>query len=130
MTRPLVGICAAVHAARFGPWDQDVALVPTAMTTAVRELGWLAVLLTIDEALADDPDDALSLLDGLIVPDPEAYGDRYADFSRRLGEAAEARGVPVVKLDAALLVPGSTAADYRGAIAGLFTGKPRASSAS
>jgi gamma-glutamyl-gamma-aminobutyrate hydrolase PuuD len=130
VTRPLVGICAAVHPASFGPWDQDVAMVPAAMTAAVQQLGWLAVLLTTDEALADDPDEVLTLLDGLIVPDSEAYGDRYADFSRRLGEAAQARGLPVVKLDDALLVPGSTVADYRGAIAGLFTDEARASSAS
>ena len=105
-------------------------MVPAAMTTAVRELGWLAVLLTTDEELADEPDDFLALLDGLIVPGSEAYGDRYADFSRRLGAAAEARGRPVVRLDDALLAPDSTAADYRRAIAELFTGDARASSAS
>jgi hypothetical protein len=105
-------------------------MVPAAITTAAQELGWLAVVLTADEALADEPDDVLPLLDGLIVPDWDAYGDRYADFSRRLGEAAEARGLPVIKLDDALLAPDSTVADYRGAIAGLFTGEARASSAS
>jgi hypothetical protein len=130
VTRPLVGICAAAHPARFGPWDQDVAIVPAAMTTAVQELGWLAVVLTIDEALADEPADVLPLLDGLIVPDWERYGDRYADFSRRLGEAAQALGLPVVRLDDALLVPDSTVADYRSAIAGLLSGEARASSAS
>jgi hypothetical protein len=95
-------------------------MVPATMTAAVQELGWLAVLLTPDEALVAEPDDLLPLLDGLIVTEP--YGDRYADRSRRLGEAAETRGIPVVRLDDSLLAPDTTVADYRRAIAGLING--------
>jgi hypothetical protein len=96
-------------------------MVPTTMVAAAQELGWLAVLLTIDDALASAPDDVLRLLDGLIVPDWGTRGDRYADFSRTLGEAAEARGLPTLGLSGSLLGPDSSVADYRRAMADLFT---------
>jgi len=121
MTRPAVGICVAVHPARFGPWDQDVAMVPATLVTAVHELRWLPLLLIVDEALATEPEEALRLLDGMIVPEWLAEADRYVDFSRRLGEAAEARGLPVLRLPASLLKPATAVAEYSGAMRGLFT---------
>jgi hypothetical protein len=95
-------------------------MAPTTMVTAAQELGWLTVLLTIDEALAREPGDVLSLLDGLIVPDWGSRRDRFADFSRKLGEQAEARGLPVVRVRESLLGPDASLADYRRALVDLF----------
>jgi hypothetical protein len=95
-------------------------MVPASLVAAVQELGWLAVLLSTDSALATEPDEALRLLDGLIVPAWEPRVDRNADFSRRLADAAQVRGLPVVRLDESLLAPDSTVADYRRAIGELF----------
>lgn len=113
MSRPLVGICAAYRQARFGVWDQDAAMAPAALVAAAHELGWLAVLLAVDDA----PEEALARLDGLVVPDFREHGDSYAELSERLGAEAEARGLPVVRPRES---PEATTADYRDAIAGLF----------
>ena len=113
MSRPLVGICAAFRPAQFGVWDQDVAMAPVALVAAAQELGWLAVLLAID----DHPEEALPRLDGLVVTDFRERGDRYAELSDRLAAQAEARGLPVVRPRESA---GATSADYRNAIAGLF----------
>lgn len=104
-------------------------MVPATMVEAVQQLGWLAVLLTTDAELANEPDEALRLLDGLIVPDREPRADRNADFSGKLADAAQARALPVVRLDESTLAPDSTAADYRRAIGDLFTRDARVSRA-
>lgn len=123
MARPVVGVCAAVDSASYGPWDgDDVAIVPATMVAAVQELGWLAVLLPVDRSLVSEPDEVLRLLDGLIVPDWEPRVENDADFSRTLGAVAENRGLPVMRLPASLLAPESTVADYSHAIARLFSG--------
>jgi hypothetical protein len=96
-------------------------MVPATTVAAVEELGWLPVLLTIDDDLATDPDEVMRLVDGLIVLAWEPQADATADLSRRLGDAAEARGLPVARVGESLLVPDSTVADYRRAIGDLFT---------
>jgi len=113
VTRPLVGVIVAVQRARFGPWDQDAAVVPATLVDAARELGWLALLLTADA----DPDTGLRLLDGLIVPDWGPGADRHAET---LAAAARARGLPVLELPASLARPGTTVADYTRALGELF----------
>jgi hypothetical protein len=128
VNRPVVGILVAVSAARFGPWDQDVAMAPASMTAAVHELGWMALLLAPDDALATEPGEVLQLLDGLIVPDWGADLDRGADFSRALAESAQARGLPVLRLPASALGPDRTVADYVRAIGDLFTPETRVAS--
>jgi len=95
-------------------------MVPETMVAAIRELGWLALLVTADDALATEPDRFLSLLDGLIVLEWAPGTDQYAD-SRGLSESARARGLPVLRLPASLVIPETTAADYTRAIGGLFT---------
>ncbi|MDQ6775643.1 MAG: hypothetical protein M3071_05345 [Actinomycetota bacterium] len=107
----------AVDSARYGPWDQDVAMVPETLVAAAHEHGWLALLITPDAALATEPDEVLRLLDGLIVPDWAARAEGYAEFSRRLADAAEGRGLPLVKIGEA---PDATVADYSRAIGELF----------
>src|SRR5918994_1977132 len=46
MPRPLVGICAAVEPASFGPWiDQPAVLLPIAYARAVQFAGGIALML-------------------------------------------------------------------------------------
>jgi hypothetical protein len=118
VSRPVVGVCVAVDSARYGPWDQDVAMVPASLVTAVHEHGWLALLITPDAVLAGEPEEVLRLLDGLIIPAWAARADGNAEVSRGLADAAEVRGLPVVKI---VERPDATVEDYSRAIAELFT---------
>ena len=67
MARPVIGICAAVERARWGVWDQDAFLIARSYVAAIQEAGGLAIVLPPDQALIDDPDEVLDLLDGLIL---------------------------------------------------------------
>ena len=77
--RPVIGLPAATERARWGAWDQEAVLVPRAYTGRVQAAGGVAVVLSPDTALAEDPSPALDLLDGLLLiggidVDPTAYG--------------------------------------------------------
>jgi putative glutamine amidotransferase len=79
MARPVIGICAAVERARWSVWDQDAFLIARSYVRMIQEAGGLAVVLPPDEVLVDHPDEALDLLDGLILAggadiDPTVYG--------------------------------------------------------
>ena len=79
MGSPTVGICAALERARWGVWEQTVALAPRAYATAVQRAGGTAVLLPPDAAAEAEPDRMLDLLDALILAggsdvDPASYG--------------------------------------------------------
>jgi putative glutamine amidotransferase len=81
VSRPLIGICAALERARWGPWDTHVLLVPRNYVTAVQEAGGLALMLPPDERTAESPDELLDLLDGVLLAggldvDPASYGER------------------------------------------------------
>lgn len=81
MSRPIIGICAALERAKWGPWDETVAMMPLGYIGAVQAAGGLPVLLPPDDAVAEDPDDLLDRLDGLILAggadvDPASYGAR------------------------------------------------------
>jgi putative glutamine amidotransferase len=67
MRRPVIGICTALERARWGVWDQQAALLPLSYLKAVQRADGLAVLLPPDERLAQDPDQVLDLLDGLLL---------------------------------------------------------------
>jgi putative glutamine amidotransferase len=68
MPRPLVGICAAVEPASFGPWvDQPAVLLPIAYARAVQSAGGIAVMLPPDPAAAASPAELLDRLDALIL---------------------------------------------------------------
>src|SRR3954454_14344554 len=79
MSRPVIGICAALERARWGVWDTGAVLLPREYSDAVQRAGALAVLLPPDPVLVQDPDEVLALLDGLILAggsdiDPSTYG--------------------------------------------------------
>jgi putative glutamine amidotransferase len=75
----VIGICAALERARWSVWDQEALLAPRNYAEAVQRAGGLAVLLVPDDELTEDPDDALDVVDGLLLIggadiDPRFYG--------------------------------------------------------
>jgi putative glutamine amidotransferase len=78
-SRPVIGVCTALERAQWSVWDQRAALLPTNYLDALRRAGGMAVLLAPDPALVDAPDEALDLIDGLMLVggadiDPASYG--------------------------------------------------------
>ena len=81
MSRPVVGICAAVETVRWGPWTAEADMMPRTYTTAVQHAGALALVLPPDDQTAESPDELLERLDGLVLAggvdvDPASYGAR------------------------------------------------------
>src|SRR4051812_5048152 len=79
MSRPVIGICAAVERARWSVWDMDAFLIARSYVEAVQRAGGLPVVLVPDAVALEKPDEALDLLDGLILAggadiDPGSYG--------------------------------------------------------
>ena len=112
MSRPVIGICAALERARWGAWETLVLLSPRNYSLAVQREGAIALMLSPDDALADDPAQLLDMIDGLILAggsdvDPATYGaephpetrgtnaerDR---FEAALASAALERDMPVL----------------------------------
>jgi putative glutamine amidotransferase len=81
MARPLIGICTALERASWSVWEQPAALLALSYVEAVQRAGGLALMLPPDPRLVEDPDEALDLIDGLMLAggadiDPSAYGQR------------------------------------------------------
>ena len=79
MSRPVIGICAAVEQARWAAWDVVVAMAPRTYATAVQAAGGLAAILPPDPAVTAEPDLLLDRIDGLLLAggsdiDPAVYG--------------------------------------------------------
>jgi len=79
MTRPVIGICTALELARWSVWEQRAALLPIAYLEAIQRADGLALMLAPDERLTADPEQALALIDGLILAggadiDAASYG--------------------------------------------------------
>jgi putative glutamine amidotransferase len=80
MRRPVIGICTALERASWSVWDQQAALLPLSYVTAVQRAGGLAVMLPPDEHLAEEPEEILGRIDGLVLAggadvDPSSYGE-------------------------------------------------------
>jgi len=79
MSRPVIGICTALERARWGMWDQQAVLLSRSYVEAVQRAGALVLMLPPDELLLRSPEEALDLLDGLVMAggadiDPASYG--------------------------------------------------------
>jgi putative glutamine amidotransferase len=77
--RPVIGICASLVRARWSIWDQSAALLPYGYIEAIQRAAGLALMIPPDPRLEEIPDDALDVIDGLILAgghdiDPAAYG--------------------------------------------------------
>jgi putative glutamine amidotransferase len=77
--RPVIGICTALERARWSVWDMNAALLPYSYVEAVQRGGGMPVMLPPDPQVTAEPDDALDLLDGLLLAggadlDPASYG--------------------------------------------------------
>lgn len=80
MRRIVIGICAALEQARWTVWDQPAVMTPLSYVQAVQRSGALVLMLPPDPAVAVEPDQALDLVDGLMLAggadiDPAAYGE-------------------------------------------------------
>jgi putative glutamine amidotransferase len=78
---PVVGICAAVEDVRWGAWELRSNLTPRAYSDAVQAAEGLALVLPPDDAVAEGPDQALDLVNALLLTggadvDPASYGAR------------------------------------------------------
>jgi putative glutamine amidotransferase len=81
VTRPVIGICTAIETATWAAWELLVNLSPRSYTLAVQRAGGIALLLPPDDTVAENPDELLDLVDGLILAggsdiDPGSYGAR------------------------------------------------------
>jgi len=105
-------MCTAWERARWGIWDDAAALLPRNYIDAAHRAGGLVILLPPDPALVDQPDEALDLIDGLLLAggsdiDPGLYDaephDETVDtvperdrFEIALVRGAIARDLPVL----------------------------------
>lgn len=112
MTRPVIGICAAIESARWAAWEVEVNLSPRTYSLAVQRAGGLALILPPDDVVAESPDELLDMLDGLILAggsdiDPASYGAKPHPETRNtrperdrfelaLGTRALERDMPVL----------------------------------
>jgi len=81
MTRPVIGICAAIEVAQWAAWEVLVNLSPRTYSLAVQRAGAIAIILPPDDVIAESPDEVLDMVDGLILAggsdiDPASYGAR------------------------------------------------------
>jgi putative glutamine amidotransferase len=78
--RPLIGLCAAVEPASFGPWvEEPSVLLPVGYARAVQAAGGIAAMLPPDPGAVDSPGELLDRLDALILGggadlDPATHG--------------------------------------------------------
>ncbi len=81
MSRPAIGICAAVEEASWGAWTVLANVSPRSYSAAVHAAGGLALLLPPDDGVAEQPAELLDRIDGLMLAggsdvDPTSYGAR------------------------------------------------------
>jgi putative glutamine amidotransferase len=81
VSRPVVGISAAVERAAWAAWEVESNLTPRSYTRSVAAAAAQALILPPDDAIAQAPDEALDLLDALVLAggsdiDPGSYGAR------------------------------------------------------
>ena len=112
VTRPVIGICAAIESAQWAAWEVEVNLSPRTYSLAVQRAGGLALILPPDDVVAESPDELLDMIDGLILaggsdidpgsygaqPHPETRGTRPERdrFEIALGTRALERDMPVL----------------------------------
>ena len=66
VSRPLIGLCAAVEDVSYRVWNESAVMLPRAYAEAVSRAGGLAALLPPDDGLVERPDEVLDSLDGVV----------------------------------------------------------------
>jgi putative glutamine amidotransferase len=100
MGRPVIGVCAALERARWSHWDQQAVLLPRSYIDAIQLAGGLPMMIPPDGLIAEEPDEVLDVVDGLILAggadiDPSAYG---ADPHPELGHTVPERDASEIAL--------------------------------
>jgi putative glutamine amidotransferase len=112
VTRPVIGICAAIESAKWAAWEVLVNLSPRTYSLAVQRAGGIALILPPDDVVAESPDELLDMIDALILAggsdlDPASYGAKPHPETRNtrperdrfeiaLGTRALERDMPVL----------------------------------
>src|SRR6188768_3961281 len=80
MSRPLIGVCAAVERASFGAWeDEPAVLLPLSYARAIHGAGGMLAMLPPDRRATEEPSEILDRIDALVLGggadiDPESQG--------------------------------------------------------
>ena len=101
----MIGICTALEHARWSVWDQEAVLLPRNYVEAIRRAGGFAVMLPPDAGLVGDPEEALELIDGLVLAggadiDPASYGQ--AQHAETAGTVLERDAFEIALVRAAI----------------------------
>src|ERR1700750_1555263 len=68
MSRPLIGVCAAVERASFGVWkDEPATLLPLSYARAIHGAGAMMALLPPDRIAEKEPGELLDRIDALVL---------------------------------------------------------------
>ncbi len=110
MDRPAIGICAAKVDATWGVWSKPAALLPYAYVDAIQAAGGMTLMLPPDTAFLEDPDQALSLIDGLILAggndlDPASYGAERHPATNTIVPARDQSEIALVRRAVELDMP-------------------------
>ena len=122
--RPVIGICTALELASWSVWQQPAALLPVNYIEAVQRAGGIVLMLAPDPRLTEDPEQALDLLDGLILAggadiDAATYGRQaHPETRQHRARARRFRGRARARRDrarpaAARHLPGDAAPQRR-----------------
>ena len=103
--RPVIGVPAALEMARWTVWEAEANLSPRSYSIALGGAGAQALVLPADDATAASPEEALDLLDGLLVAgggdiSPTLYGE--AEREETTGVRPGRDGMEVALMRAAL----------------------------
>ncbi|HET8976505.1 MAG TPA: gamma-glutamyl-gamma-aminobutyrate hydrolase family protein, partial [Solirubrobacteraceae bacterium] len=109
-SRPAIGLCTPVSDASFGVWNQPAAVLPAGYVDAVQRAGGLALLVTPDPDLTENPDDLLERLDGLVLTggsdiDPATYGAEPHPATKGLDPARDAFEIALARRAVELDLP-------------------------
>lgn len=90
MRRPTIGVCTPLERARWSVWDMPAALVASMYLEAVWRAGGAAILLPPDPHWTHEPDEALDLVDGLLmVGGADLDAGRYGEQAHPAAEAPQ-----------------------------------------